>query len=61
MGEDAVKCAALCAHGCGSDLAESDAVPPSGSVQDEFGRNMGRVNFGVRVSVDCMGPGRGGF
>ena len=40
MGEDAVKCAAPCAHGCGSDLAQSDAVSPSGSVQDEFGRDM---------------------
>ena len=71
MGEDAVKCAAPCAHGCGSDLAESDAVSPSGSVQDESDGDRGRMSLGVHMSVNSMtsvhraanriGPGRDGL
>ena len=52
MGEDAVKCTAPCAHGCGSDLAESDAVSPSGSVQDESDWNGVWVNFRTYMSVN---------
>ena len=39
VGEDAVKCAAAGAHGGGSDLAQAHAVSPSGTVEDESGRN----------------------
>ena len=49
MGEDAVEGAAAGAHGGGSDLAQSYAVSPSGTVEDESGRNGRSVYVGSNV------------
>ena len=47
VGENAVAGVATGAHGGGSDLAEADAVSPTGSVQDESGRD-GWNGMGIR-------------